>query len=81
MSSSTGMAYAEADWRVVVVRRSVPKEVIEVHAYFKWLRRCQMASCDVHGFDKEHWYEAERELEGVWNTADPQRKYSWPLHA
>lgn len=68
MASSEGRTTRRA---ILLDRRGVPSELIEVHAYFKWLRRCQQWSRAVHGFDKQDWFEAERELSDVWNTIDP----------
>jgi hypothetical protein len=42
-------------------------ELVEVHAYFKWRRRCRKEGYDVHGGDLEDWFEAQTSLERVFN--------------
>lgn len=46
----------------------IPHELIEVCAYFKWVKRCRKADAEVHGFHEQDWHEAERELSEIWSN-------------
>jgi hypothetical protein len=46
-----------------------PAELIEVRAFFKWKRRCEVGG-EIHGGHKKDWYEAEKELRQIWRRID-----------
>jgi hypothetical protein len=48
----------------------VPAELIKVHAYYKWRWRCRSAGREVHGNDKEDWFQSQYELIRIFSHLD-----------
>ncbi|QDT88600.1 hypothetical protein [Gimesia algae] len=53
-------------------RRSVPEELIKVLAYYRWLARCELVRYAQHRLDHHDWYEAEKELNKLFNSLDAE---------
>lgn len=49
----------------------VPSDLLNVHAYYKWRLRCRNAGREIHGSDKEDWFQAQFELISIFSRLNP----------
>ncbi len=50
----------------------IPRELIAIRAYLKWMDRCNACGHTSHGMDLQDWLEAESELREMWSAVCPR---------